>query len=180
MYGGVAGEAGRPVPLCRFDGMLSAIKHPATVVYQFSLWPFSQVAGPICLNTLASIDTVHRLVRVLLRLGSQLGHTSGQRTELSAYLTQEEISQIVVARRERVSTAMNFLRNRGWSITPIGVIWFSGGAKQSCPRHRAGELSGDSVASLLAPESLCAAQASTGTEYRVTMAESGPPQASEI
>jgi CRP-like cAMP-binding protein len=65
------------------------------------------------LNTLASSDTVHRLVRVLLRLGSQLGHTAGQRTELSAYLTQEEISQMVVARRERVSTAMNLLRHRG-------------------------------------------------------------------
>jgi CRP/FNR family transcriptional regulator, cyclic AMP receptor protein len=65
------------------------------------------------LNTLASSDTVHRLVKVLLRLGAQLGHTSGQRTELSAYLTQEEISQMVVARRERVSTAMNFLRHRG-------------------------------------------------------------------
>jgi CRP-like cAMP-binding protein len=65
------------------------------------------------LNTLAFRDTVHRLVRVLLRLGTQLGHRSGQKTELSAYLTQEEISQMVVARRERVSTAMNFLRNRG-------------------------------------------------------------------
>jgi CRP/FNR family cyclic AMP-dependent transcriptional regulator len=65
------------------------------------------------LNTLAFRDTVHRLVRVLLRLGTQLGHSSGQKTELSAYLTQEEISQMVVARRERVSTAMNFLRNRG-------------------------------------------------------------------
>jgi CRP/FNR family cyclic AMP-dependent transcriptional regulator len=65
------------------------------------------------LNTLASSDTVHRLVRVLLRLGTQLGHSSGQRTELSAYLTQEEISQMVVARRERVSTAMNVLRKRG-------------------------------------------------------------------
>jgi CRP-like cAMP-binding protein len=65
------------------------------------------------LNTLAFRDIVHRLVRVLLRLGTQLGHSSGQKTELSAYLTQEEISQMVVARRERVSTAMNFLRNRG-------------------------------------------------------------------
>src|SRR5579864_5682525 len=65
------------------------------------------------LNTLASSDTVHRLVRVLLRLGTQLGHSSGGKTELSAYLTQEEISQMVIARRERVSTAMNFLRNCG-------------------------------------------------------------------
>jgi hypothetical protein len=38
----------------------------------------------------------------------QLGHSSGQTTELSAYLTQEEISQMVVAIMERVSTAMNF------------------------------------------------------------------------
>ena len=65
------------------------------------------------LNTLAFSDTVHRLVRVLLKLGEQLGHNAGQKTELSAYLTQEEISQMVAARRERVSTAMNFLRNRG-------------------------------------------------------------------
>jgi len=65
------------------------------------------------LNTLASSDTIHRLIRVLLRLGTELGHTSGQMTELSAYLTQEEISQMVVARRERVSTAMNYLRNLG-------------------------------------------------------------------
>lgn len=65
------------------------------------------------LNTLASSDTLHRLVRVLVRLATQLGHSSGQRTELSVYLTQEEISQMVVARRVRISTAMNFLRNRG-------------------------------------------------------------------
>lgn len=65
------------------------------------------------LNSLAFGDTVHRLVRVLLKLGTQLGRSSGRTTELSAYLTQEEISQMVAARRERVSTAMNFLRNRG-------------------------------------------------------------------
>jgi CRP/FNR family cyclic AMP-dependent transcriptional regulator len=65
------------------------------------------------LNSLAFSDTVHRLVSVLVRLGTQLGRPSGQRTELSTYLTQEEISQMVAVRRERVSTAMNFLRNRG-------------------------------------------------------------------
>lgn len=65
------------------------------------------------LNSLAFSDTVHRLVRVLLRLGTQLGRSSGQRTELSTYLTQEEISQMVAVRRERVSTLMNFLRNHG-------------------------------------------------------------------
>jgi CRP/FNR family transcriptional regulator, cyclic AMP receptor protein len=65
------------------------------------------------LNSLAFSDTVHRLIRVLVRLGTQVGRTSAHRTELSTYLTQEEISQMVAVRRERVSTAMNFLRNRG-------------------------------------------------------------------
>jgi CRP-like cAMP-binding protein len=40
------------------------------------------------LNTLAFSDTVHRLVRVLLRLGTQLGHSSGQRTELCSHRTE--------------------------------------------------------------------------------------------
>ncbi len=65
------------------------------------------------LNSVAFSDTVHRLATVLVRLGIQLGRPSGHRIELSTYLTQEEISQMVAVRRERVSTAMNFLRNRG-------------------------------------------------------------------
>src|SRR6202140_946120 len=55
------------------------------------------------LNTLPSKDTVHRLVRVLLRLGAQLGHTSGQKTELSAYLTQEENSRMVGAKKKKIT-----------------------------------------------------------------------------
>jgi CRP/FNR family cyclic AMP-dependent transcriptional regulator len=64
-------------------------------------------------NTLAVDDTVHRLVKALLRLASKIGHRSGQVVEIPTYLTQEEISQMVAARRERVSTALNFLRRRG-------------------------------------------------------------------
>lgn len=64
------------------------------------------------LNSLAFNDVVHRLVRVLLKLGSELGRSSDEGTEVSAYLTQEELSQMVAVRRERVSTAMNFLRNQ--------------------------------------------------------------------
>jgi CRP-like cAMP-binding protein len=33
--------------------------------------------------------------------------------EINAYLTQEELAQMVVARRERVSTALNALRREG-------------------------------------------------------------------
>jgi CRP-like cAMP-binding protein len=66
------------------------------------------------LNSVAFSDIVHRLVEVLVRLGKQLGRRSRQGTEISAYLTQEEIAQMVAVRRERISTAMNFLRERGF------------------------------------------------------------------
>ena len=65
------------------------------------------------LDSLAFSDTVHRLVRLLIKLGTELGRPSGQRLEIATYLTQEEIAQMVAVRRERLSTAMNFLRMRG-------------------------------------------------------------------
>jgi len=64
-------------------------------------------------NTLAVDDTLRRLVNVLLRLGEKIGRNLGQTVEFSTYLTQEELSQMVAARRERVSTALNFLRRKG-------------------------------------------------------------------
>jgi CRP/FNR family cyclic AMP-dependent transcriptional regulator len=65
------------------------------------------------LNTLVLDDTVHRLAKVLANLSAKIGERSGSRAEISAYLTQEEIAQMVGARRERISTALNALRRRG-------------------------------------------------------------------
>jgi CRP-like cAMP-binding protein len=64
-------------------------------------------------NAMAVDDLLHRLVNVLLRLARKVGHNLGQAVELSIYLTQEELSQMVAARRERVSTALNSLRRSG-------------------------------------------------------------------
>ena len=64
-------------------------------------------------NTLAVDDTLHRLGKVLLKLAEKIGQRSGALVEIPTYLTQEEIAQMVVARRERVSTALNLLRRRG-------------------------------------------------------------------
>lgn len=64
-------------------------------------------------NTLAVDDTIHRLSKVLLKLAAKMGQSSGAEVELPTYLTQEEIAQMVAARRERISTALNFLRRRG-------------------------------------------------------------------
>jgi CRP/FNR family cyclic AMP-dependent transcriptional regulator len=63
-------------------------------------------------NTLAADDTPHRLGKVLLKLAAKIGQSSGLEVEIPTYLTQEEIAQMVVARRERVSTALNLLRRK--------------------------------------------------------------------
>jgi CRP/FNR family cyclic AMP-dependent transcriptional regulator len=64
-------------------------------------------------NTLALDDILHRLAKVLIGLAGKIGSQLGQSVEISTYLTQEEISQMVAARRERVSTALNLLRRLG-------------------------------------------------------------------
>ena len=64
-------------------------------------------------NTLAMDDTVRRLAKVLMGLATKLGRRSGSLVEIPTYLTQEEIAQMVAARREGVSTALNCLRRQG-------------------------------------------------------------------
>lgn len=63
-------------------------------------------------SLLSSGGTLERLVKVLLRLAKQVGHSSGDSVELDVYLTQEEISQMMASSRERVSVALNLLRHR--------------------------------------------------------------------
>jgi CRP/FNR family transcriptional regulator, cyclic AMP receptor protein len=65
------------------------------------------------INTMALHDSARRLARVLVGLAAKIGRPSGDKIEIPTYLTQEDISQMVLARRERVSTALNFLRRRG-------------------------------------------------------------------
>lgn len=65
------------------------------------------------INTLAADGTVRRLANVLSVLARKVGRQSGEMVEIPIYLTQEEIAQMVVARRERISTALNSLRRNG-------------------------------------------------------------------
>ena len=78
------------------------------------------------INTLAVDDTVHRLANILVGLAKKIGRPSGSLLEIPTYLTQEEIAQMIAARRERVSTALNFLRRRGdGAIHAIAAIFSS-------------------------------------------------------
>jgi CRP/FNR family cyclic AMP-dependent transcriptional regulator len=63
------------------------------------------------INMLVIDDTLHRLVKLLLDLGGAHGQQVDGAVELPMYLTQEDISQMVSARRERISTALNSLRH---------------------------------------------------------------------
>ena len=65
------------------------------------------------INTLASDSIVQRLAKILISLAGKVGQKSSSLIEIPTYLTQEEIAQMVVARRERISTALNFLRRQG-------------------------------------------------------------------
>jgi CRP/FNR family transcriptional regulator, cyclic AMP receptor protein len=53
-----------------------------------------------------------RLAKVLLRLADELGHETGEGTELAYYITQEELAQMLSARREVVSGALKRLREQ--------------------------------------------------------------------
>jgi CRP/FNR family transcriptional regulator, cyclic AMP receptor protein len=100
-----------PVP---FEEMVNILRNqPQLMARLVSLFCRALKEAYAQVNTLAVDDTLRRLVNVLLRLGEKIGHNLGQSVELSTYLTQEELSHMVAARRERVSTALNFLRRKG-------------------------------------------------------------------
>jgi CRP/FNR family transcriptional regulator, cyclic AMP receptor protein len=65
------------------------------------------------LSSLASDDVMQRLCKTLRSLAEKLGAAHGELVEIATYLTQDELAQMVKARRERVSTALNVLRQRG-------------------------------------------------------------------
>jgi CRP/FNR family cyclic AMP-dependent transcriptional regulator len=64
-------------------------------------------------TALAFRDTMERLTKTLLDLAGQLGRPAGDRVEITAHLTQEELAQMVAARRERISLGLGHLRRHG-------------------------------------------------------------------
>lgn len=80
-------------------------------------------------TSLAFRDTMHRLTKTLVDLAGQLGRPAGNRVEITAHLTQEELAQMVAARRERVSLGLGLLRRQGMiEYTPHGHLLVDPGA----------------------------------------------------
>jgi len=80
-------------------------------------------------TSLAFRDTMQRLTQTLLDLAGQLGRPAGNRVEISTHLTQEELAQMVAARRERISLGLGLLRRNGLiEYTPHGHLVVDPGA----------------------------------------------------
>ena len=75
------------------------------------------------INTLASDSIVQRLAKILINLASKVGQKSSSLIEIPTYLTQEEIAQMVVARRERIPRPLSiFYDGKAWcNIRLVGI-----------------------------------------------------------
>jgi CRP/FNR family transcriptional regulator, cyclic AMP receptor protein len=99
-----------PVP---FEDVMEAVrKQPDLLARLVDVFCSALSEAYSQVNTLAVDDTAHRLAKVLLKLAAKIGRHSESGVEIPTYLTQEEIAQMVAARRERISTALNFLRRK--------------------------------------------------------------------
>jgi CRP/FNR family transcriptional regulator, cyclic AMP receptor protein len=108
----VALERTEAIPVPFEDVMEVVQKQPALLARLVDVFCRALNEAYAQVNTLAVDDTAHRLAKLLLKLAAKLGQNSGPGIEIPTYLTQDEISQMVAARRERVSTALNFLRRK--------------------------------------------------------------------
>lgn len=109
----VALERTEVVPVAFEQVMDTPAHHPAVLRDFVEMFCSALSEAYDQVNRLAVDDVMHRLVDVLKTLAGKFGRPRGALVEIATYLTQEELSQMVVARRERVSTALNSLRRRG-------------------------------------------------------------------
>jgi CRP/FNR family transcriptional regulator, cyclic AMP receptor protein len=108
----VALEQTKAIPVPFEDVMEAVRRQPDLLVRLVDVFCRALNEAYAQVNALAVDDTVHRLGKVLLKLAAKIGQSSGPQVEIPTYLTQEEIAQMVAVRRERISTALNFLRRR--------------------------------------------------------------------
>jgi len=97
-----------------FDEAMEALgEHPAVLRDFVDMFSRALSEAYEQVNRLAAGSVEEGLIEVLSKLAHKLGQPAGGFVEIPVYLTQEELSQMVVARRERVSTALNSLRRTG-------------------------------------------------------------------
>ncbi len=125
----VALEATEAVPVS-YEEILETIQKNQPLLRELiQLFCDSLLNAQEQVTSLAFRDTMHRLTKTLLDLAGQLGRPTGNRVEITAHLTQEELAQMVAARRERVSLGLGLLRRHGLvEYTPHGHLVVDPGA----------------------------------------------------
>jgi len=106
-------ERAELVPVAFHDAMAALANHPAALQDLVEVFGGALAEAYDQLNSLVSDDLMSRLQKTLRSLATKLGEAHGELVEIATYLTQDELAQMVKARRERVSTALNILRERG-------------------------------------------------------------------
>ena len=101
------------VPVAFHDAMAALAHHPAALQDLVEVFGGALAEAYDQLTSLANDDLMQRLLKTLRSLATKLGAAHGELVEIATYLTQDELAQMVMARRERVSTALNILRQRG-------------------------------------------------------------------
>jgi CRP/FNR family transcriptional regulator, cyclic AMP receptor protein len=104
--------------------MLALLRRDPEMAMEFATLLCDRLADSYEQIESLSWDTVlHRLVRTLLRLAIELGEPAPEGTRLAHYIRQEELAQLVGARREVVSGLLSRLRASGHiSYSPRGAI----------------------------------------------------------
>src|SRR5256714_1078211 len=109
----VALEAGEAIHVSYSEVTATLASQPELLVKLIEIFCNCLADAYQQITTLTVHDLTGRVVNVLLNLATKLGDADRDPVKIPAYLTQEEISQMVGARRERVSTTLNVLRRRG-------------------------------------------------------------------
>jgi CRP/FNR family cyclic AMP-dependent transcriptional regulator len=97
----------------KFDELLHLLQQNQDAMYNFLVSVCQRLSKAHQLICEFSFDNLPiRIARVLLRLADEFGIETENGIELTHYITQEELAQMVSARREVVSTALSRLREQ--------------------------------------------------------------------
>jgi CRP/FNR family transcriptional regulator len=109
----VAMEPSEAVEITLVD-LVAHLQRNQDVMYNFLVTVCQRLSKAYDTIQDLSFSTLNdRLAKALLRLADELGHDTPSGVELTHYITQEELAQMLSARREVVSTALARLRARG-------------------------------------------------------------------
>ena len=109
----VAVETTEAIPIGLEEFVNTLTEQPALLREVLSLLGGGLAEAYDQVHRAADERVLQRLVEVLRSLALTLGQPSGGLMEIVAYITHEELSHMVGARRERVSTALSSLRRSG-------------------------------------------------------------------